>query len=47
MNRFIAHFGRFIGKQVVWIAKDSSRVLKITAVLPSLGGAILTSELVP
>ena len=32
-------------KQTVWIAKDSRKVVKITAVLPSLGGAILTSEL--
>ena len=32
-------------KQTVWIAKDSRKVLKISAVLPSLGGAILTSEL--
>jgi hypothetical protein len=32
-------------KQTVWIAKDSSKVVKITAVLPSLGGAKLTSEL--
>jgi dipeptidyl aminopeptidase/acylaminoacyl peptidase len=32
-------------KQTVWIAKDSRKVLKITAVLPNLGGALLTSEL--
>ncbi|HET6891234.1 MAG TPA: alpha/beta fold hydrolase [Pyrinomonadaceae bacterium] len=32
-------------KQVVWIAKDTRRVLKITAVLTNLGGALLTSEL--
>jgi hypothetical protein len=32
-------------KQIVWIAKDSSKVVKISAVLPSLGGAKLTSEL--
>ena len=32
-------------KQIVWIAKDSSKVLKISAILPSLGGAKLTSEL--
>ncbi|HEV2718016.1 MAG TPA: alpha/beta fold hydrolase, partial [Terriglobales bacterium] len=32
-------------KQIVWIAKDSSKVVKITAILPSLGGAKLTSEL--
>lgn len=34
-------------KQTVWIDKRSRRVLKISAVLPSLNGAILTSELTP
>jgi dipeptidyl aminopeptidase/acylaminoacyl peptidase len=34
-------------KETVWIAKDSHKVLKITATLPSLGGAVLTSELQP
>jgi hypothetical protein len=34
-------------KQTVWIAKDTRQVVKITAVLPSLGGAVLTSELTP
>jgi len=34
-------------KQTVWIDKESRRVLKISAVLPSLNGAILTSELTP
>ena len=33
-------------KQTIWIAKDTHKVLKITATLPSLGGALLTSELV-
>ncbi|HEV8138511.1 MAG TPA: prolyl oligopeptidase family serine peptidase, partial [Pyrinomonadaceae bacterium] len=32
-------------KQTLWIAKDSHKVLKISATIPSLGGAILTSEL--
>lgn len=32
-------------KQTVWIDKGSRKVLKISAVLPSLNGAILTSEL--
>ena len=32
-------------KQIVWIAKDSHKVVKIMATLPSLGGAVLTSEL--
>ena len=34
-------------KQTVWIAKDTRRVVKITAVLTSLQGALLTSELTP
>jgi hypothetical protein len=34
-------------KQTVWIAKDTGKVVKISAVLPSLGGALLTSELTP
>ena len=34
-------------KQTIWIAKDSHKVVKINAVLPSLGGAVLTSQLVP
>ncbi len=32
-------------KQTVWIAKDTRRVLKISAVLTNLNGALLTSEL--
>jgi dipeptidyl aminopeptidase/acylaminoacyl peptidase len=32
-------------KQTLWIAKDSHKVVKITATLPDLGGAVLTSEL--
>jgi dipeptidyl aminopeptidase/acylaminoacyl peptidase len=34
-------------KQTVWIGKDTRKVLKVTAVLTSMGGAILTSELTP
>ena len=34
-------------KQTVWIDKASRKVLKISAVLPSLNGAVLTSELTP
>ena len=34
-------------KQTVWIDKDSRKVLKISAVLPNLNGAVLTSELTP
>ena len=33
-------------KQTIWIAKDSHKVVKISATIPSLGGAVLTSELV-
>lgn len=33
-------------KTIVWIAKDTRRVLKISAVLTALNGAVLTSELV-
>ena len=32
-------------KQIVWIAKDTNKVLKISAVIPAMGGAKLTSEL--
>ncbi len=32
-------------KQTIWIAKDSHKVIKVAATLPSLGGAVLTSEL--
>jgi dienelactone hydrolase len=34
-------------KQTVWITKDSRKVVKISAVIPSMGGAVLTSELTP
>jgi dipeptidyl aminopeptidase/acylaminoacyl peptidase len=34
-------------KQTVWIDKGSRKVLKLSAVLPSLNGAVLTSELTP
>ena len=34
-------------KQTVWIDKSSRKVLKILAVIPSLNGAVLTSELTP
>jgi dipeptidyl aminopeptidase/acylaminoacyl peptidase len=33
-------------KQTIWIAKDSHKVVKIIAIIPSMGGAVLTSELV-
>jgi hypothetical protein len=34
-------------KQTVWIDKATRKVLKISAVIPSLNGAVLTSELTP
>ena len=34
-------------KTILWIAKDSRKVVKVSATLASLNGAILTSELVP
>jgi dipeptidyl aminopeptidase/acylaminoacyl peptidase len=35
------------GGSTIWIAKDSRKVVKITATLPSMGGATLVSELQP
>jgi hypothetical protein len=32
-------------KITVWIAKDSRKPVKISAVLPQMGGAVLTAEL--
>jgi len=32
-------------KIIIWIAKDSRKAVKISAVLPQMGGAILTAEL--
>jgi len=34
-------------KQTVWIAKDSHKVVDVSATLPNLGGALLTSDFVP
>jgi dipeptidyl aminopeptidase/acylaminoacyl peptidase len=34
-------------KETIWIARDSHRAVKESAVLASMGGAILTEELVP
>jgi hypothetical protein len=34
------------GKTTVWIAKDGRKVVKVSAVLPQLNGAVMTSELV-
>ena len=35
------------GGNTVWVAKDSRKVVKISATLPSMGGATLVSELQP
>jgi dipeptidyl aminopeptidase/acylaminoacyl peptidase len=35
------------GGSTIWVAKDSRKVVKITATLPSMGGATLVSELQP
>ncbi|HEX6045630.1 MAG TPA: alpha/beta fold hydrolase [Pyrinomonadaceae bacterium] len=43
----IVDTGNDADKQTVWIDKASRKVLKISAVLPNLNGAILTSELTP
>ena len=43
----IVDTGNDADKQTVWIDKASRKVLKISAVLPSLNGAVLTSELTP
>jgi dienelactone hydrolase len=34
-------------RQTLWIARDSRRPVKVTAVLGDMGGAVLTAELVP
>ena len=33
------------GTTTLWIATDSRKVVKLTATLPQMGGAVLTSEL--
>jgi hypothetical protein len=32
-------------KKTLWVAKDSHKVVKISAVAASMGGAVLTEEL--
>jgi hypothetical protein len=34
-------------KTTVWIAKDSRNPVKVSEVLPQMGGATLTAELLP
>jgi hypothetical protein len=34
-------------KETLWVAKDSHKAVKESAVLPSMGGAVLTQELMP
>jgi dipeptidyl aminopeptidase/acylaminoacyl peptidase len=35
------------GSATIWVAKDSRKVVKTTATLPQMGGAVVTSELQP
>ena len=35
------------GQTTVWVAADSRQVVKVSAILPQMGGALLTSELQP
>jgi hypothetical protein len=32
-------------KKTIWVAKDSHKVVKVKAVLASMGGAVMTQEL--
>ena len=34
-------------KETLWVAKDSHKVVKVSAVIASMGGAVLTQELIP
>ena len=34
-------------KETLWVAKDSHKAVKESAVLGSMGGAVLTQELMP
>ena len=33
------------GQTTIWVAKDSRKVVKVSATLPQMGGAVVTSEL--
>jgi dipeptidyl aminopeptidase/acylaminoacyl peptidase len=35
------------GQMTIWVAKDSRKVVKTTATIPQMGGAVVTSELQP
>jgi dipeptidyl aminopeptidase/acylaminoacyl peptidase len=35
------------GETTIWVAKDTRKVVKVSATLPQMGGAVLTSELQP
>ena len=35
------------GQTTIWVAKDSRKVVKLSATLPQMGGAVFTSELQP
>jgi len=34
-------------KETIWIARDSHKAVKESAILASMGGAVLTEELMP
>jgi uncharacterized protein YjdB len=34
-------------KKTLWVAKDSRKVVKASAVVAAMGGAVLTQELLP
>ena len=35
------------GQTTIWVAKDSRKVVKLSATIPQMGGAVVTSELQP
>lgn len=35
------------GGTTIWVAKDSRKVVKVSASVPQMGGAVITSELQP
>jgi hypothetical protein len=41
----ISSAGGGADKMTIWVSKDSRQAVKISAVLPQMGGAVLTAEL--
>ena len=35
------------GQKTIWVAKDSRKVVKVSATVPQMGGAVVTTELQP